>query len=75
MKLSDLQPGQARRIMSVSADREVRIRLIEMGFIPGMRVAVRSVDEASERMELWVRGNNVMLQREEADCVRIEEGS
>lgn len=73
MKLSDLQPGDAGRIQSVSADSELRIRLLEMGLVPGTRVAVRSVASAGDPMELWLRGYALTLRREEAGCVRVDQ--
>lgn len=73
MKLSDLQPGDAGRIQSVSADSELRIRLMEMGLVPGTRVAVRSVAPTGDPMELWLRGYALSLRREEASCVRVDQ--
>lgn len=73
MKLSELRPGEAGRIVSVSADSALRVRLLEMGLVPGTRVALRSVAPSGDPMELWLRGYALTLRRDEAGCVRVEQ--
>ncbi len=73
MRLSELSPGQARRILSVTGDSALRVRLLEMGLVPGTRVAVRSVAPMGDPMEIWLRGYALTLRREDAACVKVEE--
>lgn len=72
MRLSELQAGEVGRIMSVSAESGLRIRLLEMGLVPGTRVAVRKVAPMGDPMELWLRGYSLTLRKAEAACVKIE---
>jgi len=72
MRLSELQPGEAGRILSVTAETELRLRLLEMGLVPGTRVAVRSVAPMGDPMEIWLRGYALTLRQEDAVCVKVD---
>ncbi len=72
MNLNELQPGDAGRITSVTADSDLRIRLMEMGLVPGTRVAVRAVAPMGDPIELWLRGYALTVRREDAACVKVE---
>lgn len=74
MRLSDLQAGDVGRILSVSADSGLRVRLLEMGLVPGTRIAVRKVAPTGDPMELWLRGYSLTLRRGDAECVKVECG-
>lgn len=74
MRLSELHAGDTGRIMSVSAESKVRVRLLEMGLVPGTRVAVRKVAPMGDPMELWLRGYSLTVRREDAECVKVESG-
>lgn len=73
MRLSELEPGDAGRILSVTGDNGLRVRLMEMGLVPGTRVAVRKVAPMGDPMELWLRGYALTLRREDAACVKVED--
>ncbi len=72
MRLSDLRPGDAGRILSVTAESDLRLRLLEMGLVPGTRVAVRKEAPMGDPMELWLRGYALTLRRDDAACVKVE---
>jgi len=72
MLLSELEPGEAGRIMSVMGDGSLRVRLLEMGLVPGTRVAVRKIAPMGDPLELWLRGYALTLRREDAECVKVE---
>ncbi len=73
MRLSELQPGEAGRIQSVTGEGGLRVRLMEMGLVPGTRVAVRKVAPMGDPMELWLRGYSLTLRREDAACIKVSE--
>jgi len=73
MLLSELEAGDAGRILSVTGDSALRVRLMEMGLVPGTRVAVRKVAPMGDPLELWLRGYALTLRREDAGCVKVEE--
>jgi len=72
MRLSDLKAGEIGRITSVSADSRLRVRLLEMGLVPGTRVAVRKVAPLGDPMDLWLRGYALTIRRDDATCVKVE---
>ncbi len=71
MRLSELQPGEAGQILSVTGESDLRVRLLEMGLVPGTRVAVRKVAPMGDPMELWLRGYSLTLRREDANCIKV----
>ena len=73
MLLSDWKPGDVGRILSLTGDRALRVRLMEMGLVPGTRVAVRNAVPMGGPMELWLRGYALTLRREDAGCIKVEE--
>ncbi len=72
MRLSELRPGEAGRIQSVTAETELRLRLLEMGLVPGTRVAVRSIAPMGDPLELWLRGYSLTVRQDDAACVKVE---
>ncbi len=50
--LCDLTPGSAACVVAVSGKREVRRRLLELGFVSGTRVRVVGVDGVVLRVEV-----------------------
>ncbi|MDR0897313.1 MAG: FeoA domain-containing protein [Oscillospiraceae bacterium] len=74
MQLSELAAGDAGRIASVTAESALRIRLLGLGLLPGTRVAVRAAEAPEGDMTLWLRGGALVINRDEAACVRMDDG-
>lgn len=76
MRLSELRTGQSGTIVRVGGHGAFRKRIMEMGFVRGMRVEVIRNAPLRDPVEYRVMGYNVSLRREEAariDVVSDEE--
>lgn len=71
MRLSDLTPGESGNILSITGDGALRVRLMEMGLVPGTRVAVRKVAPMGDPIELWLRGYVLTIRKEDAACIKV----
>ena len=50
------------------------VRLMEMGFVPGVMVEVRKLAPLGDPMELRLRGFHVSVRRLEAGRIMLQEG-
>ena len=69
--LADLTVGQRARVESVEGVDEIGVRLMEMGLLPGVEVAVLGTAPFGDPIEIELRGYRLSLRRSEAARVRI----
>jgi ferrous iron transport protein A len=69
--LSDLPVGGSARIEGVSGERTFRRRLLELGLLPGTQVRMLRVAPLGDPLELWARGANLSIRRQEAQLITI----
>lgn len=67
--LAELPLGEEAEIVSVSCDRRVSRRLMEMGLVPGTAVRVVRVAPLGDPIELRVRNYALSVRR--ADAAKI----
>ena len=70
--LADLQIGVDARIVDVTGADSLRLRLLEMGFVPGTAVRVVKRAPFGDPLELRVRGGHISLRAAEAGRIAIE---
>lgn len=70
--LDELELGQSTRVRAVSGHGQMSVRLLEMGFVPGVEVALVKRAPLGDPLELRLRGYHVSLRRAEARRVEIE---
>ena len=71
--LSSVKPGQTVKVERLSGGGAVRRRIMDMGIIKGATVLVRKVAPLGDPIEVSVRGCELTLRREEADCVEVSD--
>ena len=71
--LSSVKPGQTVKVERLSGGGAVRRRIMDMGIIKGATVLVRKVAPLGDPIELSVRGCELNLRREEAECVEVSD--
>jgi len=71
-QLAEVSPGQACTIVSLDADRQMGLRLMEMGLIPGTGVRVVRLAPMGDPMELELRGYRLSIRLAEAARVQVE---
>lgn len=70
--LSTLAVGQRGTVRGVRGPGRMRIRLLEMGFVPGAEVALIKRAPLGDPLEIRLRGYHVSLRRSEAEQITIE---
>jgi Fe2+ transport system protein FeoA len=73
--LSQFKPGEKGIVFQACGDPEVRLRLMEMGFIRGTEVKVVKRAPLNDPFEFVIRGYHVSLRKEEAEHILMEEAS
>ncbi|CAN5132501.1 N/A [soil metagenome] len=70
--LSQLQPGEAARVVSVGGDASAARRLMDLGLVRGTPVHVIRTAPLGDPIEVRVRGFMLTLRRAEAEHVGVE---
>jgi len=69
--LSSLRPSEAGSVVRVRGPEDVRRRLVEMGFVPGVAVAVVGTAPLGDPLEVTLRGYRLAIRRREAAGVTV----
>jgi Fe2+ transport system protein FeoA len=72
VQLNQLEKGFEASVIRVTGQGATRRRLLEMGIIPGVRVAVNRVAPLGDPIDLLVKGYHLSLRRSEAAEVFVE---
>ena len=70
--LDSLSPGQTARIVDITGDDGVSVRLMEMGLTEGEEIQLVRYAPLGDPIEYSVRGYNVSLRASEARRVLIQ---
>lgn len=70
--LADLRVGSKARVKNVPGDDELSMRIMEMGLVPGVELAMIGVAPLGDPLEFELRGYRLSLRRSEARLVEIE---
>lgn len=71
-RLADLAVGSRARVVNVTGDDEISLRLLEMGLTPGVDVELLGTAPLGDPLEFDVRGYHLSVRRSEAQRVEIE---
>ncbi len=72
LRLEDLRTGEEGKILKILGNGPFRIRLMEMGFVPGARIRVVRYAPLKDPVEYEVKGYHVSLRHEEAAKILVE---
>lgn len=70
--LADLEPGHWGVIVKVGGDRDLRLRLMQLGLLAGERIQVVRHAPFGDPLEIALRGSHLSLRRENAREILIE---
>ena len=73
MTLGELKIGSSGIITAVGGDGALRRRLLDMGLTPKTKVMVRKVAPLGDPIELFLRGYELTLRKEDAKNIEINE--
>ncbi|MEB2313307.1 MAG: FeoA family protein [Sorangiineae bacterium] len=71
MNLAQASVGETVEIEHVGGERAFRRRLMELGLVPGTRVALVGVAPLGDPLELSVRGCSLSIRRADAATVSV----
>jgi len=72
MQLSALKIGQKAVIKSVGGEGTLRRRLLDMGLTPRAEVMIRKIAPMGDPIEIYVRGYELTLRKEDASKIEVE---
>lgn len=70
--LETLKPGERARILEVTGDDAIAVRLMEMGLIEGEQIEYIGAAPLGDPIEFLIRGYRLSLRGSEARRVQIE---
>ena len=73
MTLREAKPGTTVVVKSISGSGAYNRRIMDMGITKGSEIFVRKVAPLGDPVELTVRGYELTVRKDDADCVMIEE--
>ena len=74
LTVSDLTVGAEGTITEVGGEGVLRLRLLDMGLIPGTRVKVQKIAPLGDPIQLCIRGYELTLRKEDAARIKIKKG-
>lgn len=72
MTLDKLEPGKSGTILSVGGQGALRRRFLDLGLTPGTTIFVRKIAPLGDPIEIFLRGYELTLRREEAKNIEME---
>ena len=73
MTLTDLAVGQTAVIEDISGERIQRMKLLDVGLVPGTEVFVRKIAPMGDPIEVGVRSYVLTLRKAEAALIVVRE--
>ena len=74
MTLDELKIGNKAEITAVGGEGALRLRLLDMGLIPGTAVTVVKTAPLGDPIEISVRGYSLTIRKSDAANIEIREG-
>ncbi|MBN1655051.1 MAG: metal-dependent transcriptional regulator [Deltaproteobacteria bacterium] len=69
--LSEVEPGEERKVVQIEASGDLRQRLLNMGFLPNESIAIDRISRSENRFWIRLKGNQLEISREEARAVKV----
>ena len=73
MTLEDLKIGQVGTISEVGGEGALRLRLLDMGLIPGTQVQLQKIAPMGDPIQILVRGYDLTIRLEDARRIVLRE--
>lgn len=73
MTLDKLKPGSGGTVTAVGGEGPLRLRLLDMGIIPGTYISVRKIAPMGDPIQIRLRGYELTLRLEDAARIELKE--
>lgn len=71
MTMDELTVGQKASVGTIQAPKQLKRRLMDMGFTKGVEIEVVKMAPMGDPMEVKIRGYNLCLRKAEARAIQI----
>ena len=72
MTLGDAKVGSTVVVTKIEGDSAYKRRIMDMGITKGSQVYVRKVAPLGDPVEITIRGYELSLRKDDADCIEME---
>ena len=72
MTLNQLAVGKSATVEKVGGEGALRLRLLDMGIIPGTKVKMQKVAPLGDPMQIALRGSELTIRKEDAENIEIK---
>ena len=72
MTLNDLKIGEKAIIKQLNNTGLLRLRLIDMGFIPDTPVTLKKIAPLGDPIQIQIRGYEITIRKEEAKKILVQ---
>ena len=70
--LKDVAVGKTVSVVKLHGEGAVKRRIMDMGITKGSQVYVRKVAPLGDPVEITIRGYELSLRKDDADCIEME---
>ena len=70
--LKDMKIGETVVVKKLHGDGAVRRRIMDMGITKGVEIYVRKVAPLGDPVEITVRGYELSVRKDDAQCVQVK---
>lgn len=70
--LRDIPVGTAARVRKLHGEGALKRRIMDMGITKGSEIYVRKVAPLGDPAEVTIRGYELSLRKDDADCIEME---
>lgn len=60
------------KVVKLQAEGSIRRKLMDMGIVPGVDISVTGKAPLGDPIEVFIRGYNLTLRKDEARCIVVE---
>lgn len=70
--LNEIRPGNTVKVLKLNGAGGVKRRIMDMGITKGVSVYVRKVAPLGDPVEVTVRGYELSIRKDHAQCIEVE---
>ncbi len=70
--LRNIAVGETAKVKRLHGEGALKRRIMDMGITKGSQVYVRKVAPLGDPVEITIRGYELSLRKDDADCIEIE---
>ena len=70
--LRDIAVGETAKVKRLHGEGALKPRIMDMGITKGSQIYVRKVAPLGDPVEITIRGYELSLRKDDADCIEME---